>query len=136
MRTSERVVVDTNVFVSGLLRESSVPGRAAAKARHNGTLLISDETLRELAEVLAKEKFDRYVTIEQCLQFLRLMASIAELVPIIQPVRECRDPHDDKFLELALNGSADVMVTGNSDLLRLHSWRGVAILSPSAFLER
>lgn len=136
MRTAERVIVDTNVFVSGLLRESSIPGQAAAKARHSAVLLISDATLRELADVLAEEKFDRYVTVEQRVRFIRLIASVAESVPIVQPVRECRDPTDDKFLEVALNGRADVIVTGDEDLLEMNPWRKIAILSPSDYLRR
>jgi len=52
-------------------------------------------------------------------------------VPIIQLIRECRDPKDDKFLELALNGRADVIITGDADLLRMHPWREIAVLSPA-----
>ena len=135
MRTSERVVVDTNVFVSGLLRRSSVPGRAAGRAM-NAVLLVSQATIHELADVLAHEKFDRYATLAERTQFLRLIASTAEFVPIVHQVRECRDPADDKFLELALNGRADVIVTGDTDLLAMHPWRGVAILSPADYLTR
>jgi putative PIN family toxin of toxin-antitoxin system len=136
MRTPERVVVDTNVFVSRLLRFDSVPGRAAEKAIHSDVVLVSPATMSELARVLAEAKFDRYVTIEQRIQFIRLIAAAAEFVPIIHPIRECRDPKDDKFLEVALNGRADVIITGDADLLAMHPWRGVAILSPSNYLTR
>lgn len=134
MRTVKRVVVDTNVFVSRLLRFDSVPGRAAKKAIHHATVLVSQSTMSELAEVLAKAKFDRYVTVEQRLQFIRLIAQTAEFVPIIHPVRECRDAKDDKFLEVALNGRADVIVTGDTDLLRMNPWRGIVIVSPENYL--
>jgi putative PIN family toxin of toxin-antitoxin system len=136
MRSDGRVVVDTNVFVSGLLRESSVPGQAAARARHDAILLASEATMRELADVLAQAKFDRYVTVEQRMQFVRLVTTVAEFVPIIQLVRECRDPKDDKFLEVALNGRADVIVTGDADLLVMHPWREIAILSSGDYLKR
>ena len=112
MTAPERVVVDTNVFVSRLLRFESVPGRAAENALHNAIVLVSQATISELADVLAQAKFDRYVTMEQRLQFIRLIAQTAEWVPIIHSIRECRDPKDDKFLEVALNGRADVIVTG------------------------
>jgi len=134
MQVAERVVVDTNVLVSGLLRESSVPGQAAARARHNAILLISQATIGELADVLAESKFDRYVTVRHRLQFIRLLARVAEFVPIIHPVRECRDPKDDKFLEVALNGRADLIVTGKEDLLGMNPWRGVKILSPARYV--
>lgn len=135
MRIRERVVVDTNVFVSRLLRFDSIPGRAAEKAIHHAILLVSPETMTELGDVLAQAKFDRYVTIEQRLQFIRLIAHTAEFVPIIHPIRECRDPKDDKFLEVALNGRADVIVTGDADLLAIHPWRGIEILSPLDYLK-
>ena len=135
MRTPERVVVDTNVFVSRLLRFDSVPGRAAEKAIHHAILLVSQSTMSELADVLAQAKFDRYVTIEQRLQFIRLIAHTARFVPIVHAVRECRDPKDDKFLEVALNGEADVIITGDAGLLGMRPWREIAILSSSDYLS-
>ena len=136
MTDEERVVVDTNVFVSRLLRLSSVPGKAASHAMHNGVVLVSMATMSELADVLARAKFERYATIEQRKQFLRLITEIAQFVPIVQRVRECRDPKDDKFLELALNGRADAIVTGDRDLLVLNPWRGIPIVSPREYLRR
>jgi putative PIN family toxin of toxin-antitoxin system len=136
MRKPGRIVVDTNVFVSRLLRFDSVPGRAVKRAIHEAVVLVSQATLSELADVLAQSKFDRYVTIELRLQFIRLIAQIAEVVPIIHPIRECRDPKDDKFLEVALNGRADLIVTGDADLLEMHPWRGIAVLAPANYLRR
>ena len=56
-------------------------------------------------------------------------------MPIVYPVRECRDPKDDKFLEVALNGRADLILTGDADLLALHPWQNIAILSPAQYLK-
>lgn len=92
--------------------------------------------MNELASVLAQAKFDRYVTIEQRVQFIRLIAHSAEFVPTIHPIRECRDPKDDKFLEVALNGRADVIVTGDADLLRMNPWRRIPVCSPADYLKR
>lgn len=134
-RTRKRVVVDTNVFVSRLLRFDSVPGRAAEKAIHHATVLVSESTTNELAEVLAQAKFDCYVTLEQRLQFIRLIAQTAEFVPIIHSIRECRDSADNKFLEVALDGRADVIVSGDADLLKMNRWRGIAIVPPADYLR-
>jgi predicted nucleic acid-binding protein len=57
-------------------------------------------------------------------------------VPTVYPVRECRDPKDDKFLEVALNGKADLILTGETALLAMHPWQGIAILSPERYLKR
>jgi putative PIN family toxin of toxin-antitoxin system len=136
MRVRERVVVDTNVLVSALLRFPSIPGQAVSKVVDSGVLLVSEATIEELAEVLARPRLDRYVSREDRKQFLRQVARTAEFVPIIAVVRECRDPCDDKFLEVALNGKADVILIGDADLLAVGPWRGIAILSPAEYLKR
>lgn len=135
-RTRERVVVDTNVLVSQLVLPFSVPDDAVRKAVTSGRLLFSDSTMKELAGVLSRPKFDRYVSSENRVQFLSGLCSIGEFVPIIRVVHECRDSRDDKFLEVALNGKADLILSGDADLLAMHPWQGVAILSPADYLKR
>jgi putative PIN family toxin of toxin-antitoxin system len=136
MRTLARIVVDTNVLVSRLILPQSVPAQALRRAELEGHLLISEATMYELADALSRPKFDRYVTRENRKGFLQRLGNIAELVPIIRLVRECRDPKDDKFLEVALNGRADVIITGDADLLGMHPWREIAVLSPAHFLGK
>jgi len=135
MRLRERIVFDTNALVSRLLLPSSVPGHAVRKAVDQGLLLVSEATMNELADVLSRPKFDRYISLNDRQQFLRLLGRLAEFVPIIYPVRECRDPKDDKFLEVALNGKAELMLTGDADLLALNPWRGIRIVSPGDYLK-
>ena len=136
MPIGKRVVVDTNVLVSRLILPQSVPAYALRRVELQARLLVSEATMYELADVLARPKFDPYVNLEDRRQFIRQLGGIAEFVPIIQIVHECRDPRDDKFLELALNGKADVIITGDEDLLELHPWREIAILSPLNYLKR
>lgn len=136
MRARQRIVVDTNVLVSRLLLGDSTPAQAVRLARKNGRLLISDATMFELAEVLNRPKLNRYVTLKERQRFLRELSRIGEFVPIIQHVRECCDPKDDKFLELALNGRADVIITGDTDLLEMNPWRGIAIVLPADYLKQ
>ena len=135
MASASRVVADTNVLVSQLILPESLPSRAVRKAELEGLLLVSEATLFELADVLSRRKFDRYISREDRKGFLLRLGSIAEFVPIVQVVRECRDPKDDKFLEVALNGRADVILTGDTDLLEMNPWRGIAILSPAVYLR-
>jgi putative PIN family toxin of toxin-antitoxin system len=63
------------------------------------------------------------------------MVRTAELVPIVERIHACRDPDDDKFLELAVNGRADVIVSGDHDLLVLNPFRGIPIIDPGAFIQ-
>ena len=135
MTARQRVVIDTNAMVSRLLLPESVPGKAIRKAVDQAELLVSEATLNELADVLAREKFNPYISIEERQEFLRLLGRIAEMVPIILAVYGCRDPQDDKFLEVAVNGEANMIVTGDKDLLVLNPFRGIAIVTPSAYLE-
>lgn len=134
MADRPRVVLDNNALVSRLLLPDSVPGRAVRKAVDEAQLLVSEATLSELADVLGRRKFDRYVTVEDRMRFLLLLGSVAELVPIGYAIRACRDPRDDKFLELAVNGQAACIVTGDRDLLALHPFHGVSIVSPGAYV--
>jgi putative PIN family toxin of toxin-antitoxin system len=136
MRARERIVADTNCLVSRLLLPSSVPGDAVRRAADSGLLLASEATMNELADVLARPKFDRYISLADRQQFLRLLGRVAEFVPTVYPVRECRDPKDDKFLELALNGRAHLIITGDAGLLALHPWREIAIVTPARYLKR
>jgi len=131
-----RCVVDTNVIVSASVFSLSVPRHAVNRVLIEGALLFSECTMDELKDVLFRSKFDRYVSREERALFLAQLGVAAEFVPIVQLVRECHDPKDDKFLEVALNGRADVIVTGDKDLLRMNPWREIAIINPAAFLER
>jgi len=135
MSSSQRWVVDTNLLISRLLLPDSVPARAVQAAIECGDLLVSDATLEELANVISRPKFNKYLTMAERREFFELLARVAVRVEILRPVKACRDPKDDKFLEVAVNGSAIAIVTGDDDLLALNPFLGVSILPPRTFLE-
>jgi uncharacterized protein len=134
--TPERVVIDTNVLISGILSSTSTPALAAEKAIRGAQLVATSETLRELIEKLLLPKFDRYVRRERREALLQRVVSLVEIVEVLQPVRASRDPKDDKFLDAAVNGRAGVVVTGDRDLLDLNPFRGIAIVTPAEYLTR
>lgn len=136
MPSIERVVLDTSAVVSHLLLPDSVPDLAVKRALAESRILVSAATMDELARVLARKKFDRYVTVAHREAFLRLVGQAAQWVTIVQLVRACRDPRDDKFLEVAVNGQAGLVISGDGDLLALHPFRGIPILAPAAYLVR
>jgi putative PIN family toxin of toxin-antitoxin system len=133
--TRKRVVLDTNILISRLLSRRSVPAQAVDLALTHHRILASEATLMELAEVLGRAKFDPYLTIGERQDFLRMFDRIAERIEVVRTVQACRDPRDDKFLELAVEGEADIIVTGDNDLLILDPFRGVSILTPARFLD-
>lgn len=136
MTRMRRLVLDTNILVSAALRNGSVPHRSLLKARMEAKLLASDETLLEFRSVLLRNKFDRDVARVLCMGLVEEYARLCTLVPIPAPIRVCRDPRDDKFLEVAVHGRADAIITGDADLLALDPFHGIAILTPSAYLVR
>jgi len=130
-----RFVFDTSAIISAVLLKRSVSRRAFDKALGEGEILVSAETIDELNRVLGREDFARYVTEEERLEFLSVLLREASLVEITVCVDECRDPRDNKFLELAVSGSAECIVSGDQDLLVLHPFRGVSIVTPRGFLS-
>jgi putative PIN family toxin of toxin-antitoxin system len=134
-KNRHRIVFDSNVIVSALLFEQSVPGRAFYAALKHGEVLLSQETVVELKAVLSRKKFDRYLTMEERQQFLVRLLREATLVEVTEQIEACRDPKDNKFLELAVSGGANCVVTGDPDLLALDPFRGIPLLTPAQFVK-
>ena len=130
-----RIVIDTSVIVSALIFFSSNSMQALTFARENGVLLTSIDTLAELNDVLSRPKFNRYITQEIRADFLASLANETEIVDIKEKITECRDSKDNKFLELAVSGNADILVIGDQDLLVLHPFRNTQILIVTSFLS-
>ncbi len=130
-----RIVADTNALISRLLLPDSATGKSLRKAAGEGTLLRSEDTLEELARVLSRSKFDPYVTLKDRKTFIVLLGRISERIVIVRRLQACRDPMDDQILEVAVNGEADLIISGDEDLLSLHPFMGIPILSPSEYLR-
>lgn len=113
-----------------------MPSRAVRHAIRADLLLASTVTLSELARTLERPKFDRYVSLAARREFVAFIHMASRIVEIDRSIRACRDPADDKFLDVAINGGADLIVTGDSDLLVLHPFEGVEIITPAAYLAR
>ena len=135
METEQRVVVDTNVFISAALMPHSVPRRAVALVMQSARLLVSVETVCELNDVLRRPKFDRYASEASRLEYLAAAIQGASLVEATDQLTACRDPKDDKFLNLAVAGRATHIISGDRDLLVLNAFQGVAIVTPQQFLD-
>jgi uncharacterized protein len=108
---NNRFVVDTNVTVSALMLPKSIPRQVFDIAKSQGILLTSAAIILELNEVLSRKRFERYFSTEERVQFLSKFFADAEIVEITETIQVCRDRKDDKFLELAVNGSADCIIT-------------------------
>jgi len=136
IRPDRKLVVDTNLWISRLLMPDGTAARAVDHALAWGIPLMSEATLTELSDVLSRPKFDMYVSRGDRQQFLRLLGGVVRVVSVTQQISACRDPKDDKFLDVALNGDAQIILTGDQDLLILHPFHRVEILKPADFLAR
>src|SRR4051795_12645164 len=129
-----RVVVDTNVFVSAALKDKSLPALALHIVAQRGMLLKSVATEGQLFAVLARPQLAALID-PAAVEWIRDLMARAEAVMIGERIIACRDATDDKFLELAVNGKADLIVSGDADLLVLNPFRGIPIVSPAAFVQ-
>ncbi len=135
MTSNLRFVFDTNAIVSALFLKQSVSRSAFDHAIAVGKLLISEATIGEFDDVLRRPKFNKYIAEDDRVRFLAKLLREAILVEALETIAVCRDPKDNKFLELAVGGNASCIVTGDKDLLALNPFRLIPIMSPRAFLE-
>ncbi|PZU96748.1 MAG: putative toxin-antitoxin system toxin component, PIN family [Pseudanabaena sp.] len=132
--TKLRLVIDTNILISGLMSVNSLPQQVFDYATSQAILLMSDEVQSEIENVLSRPKLQKYITLERRTKFLSELSQQVAKVTINQQIRACRDPKDDKFLELAVCGEANYIITGDADLLDLHPFQNISIIKAASFL--
>ena len=133
---NRRFVLDNNILVSALLVKNSAPFWVIKKVEEMGVILYSEATLLELNQVLNRKKFIKYFTVEEKQEFIIKLIESAELVVVEESIDICRDPKDNKFLELAVSGEADFIISGDRDLLVLNPFRNIEIIAANDFLNR
>jgi uncharacterized protein len=134
-----RVVVDTGILVSALIRPQGTIGDVLHALRDGRFMAIySTPMMLEVTEVLSRPKIQEkyHVQPDDITALINLIRLRGELVIPKQAITACRDPKDNKFLETALVGKADAIVTGDDDLLVLNLFEGVDILRPAELLEK
>lgn len=130
------IVVDASVLVGALLKAQSTPEQALLLARANGPICLSDAVEQEILTVFARPKFRKYITDERRERILDLIVTGAQrIIPTITVI-DCRDPQDNKYLELALAAQATTIVSSDDDLICLHPWRGIEIVTPAEYVRR
>lgn len=129
-----RVVIDTNVFISALLNPLGTPRKVIKIAVNQFTILQSEVTYQELVTRISKKKFDKYLEKDDRLNFLLSIKNKSLFVDISHETRVCSDLDDNKFLELAVSGMAQYIITGDNDLLILNTYEEIPIITPAEFL--
>ena len=136
MATNRFFVFDTNVLISALFDFYSTSALALTKARDVGKLLISNEIAMEYLSVFSRKKFDKWISFENRINFIENVIENAMFVNVTQCVSVCRDYKDNMFLSLAVSARSESIVSGDKDLLMLHPFNGIPILSPVDFLTQ
>ncbi len=139
MKFGKRIVLDTSTLISAVLRQNSILRQVLIKALSAGELCASPATLAELEEVIARDKFDRYLDLKTRLDFVAMYRDKVRLYQVSKDDETaleipCRDPRDNKFLALALACRADVLVSSDDDLLTLNPYGSILVLTPKAYL--
>ena len=135
-----RVVIDTNVWISGQLTIAGVAAELTRLVIQHGLPVFSDQTFDELKTRLWRPKFDRYLSVDRrnmMLQEVHVSGFWVDVPPGIADLSFCRDASDDKFIQLALSAEASMLVTGDQDLLVLAEElraQGLLILTPNEAL--
>ncbi|MCJ7770901.1 putative toxin-antitoxin system toxin component, PIN family [Candidatus Bathyarchaeota archaeon] len=124
-----RVVLDTNVLVSGLIMLGKPRELLSIISRRETTLVLSKEILNEFSKVMRRNKFAEYAKEEQVERFIEDIESIAELTELKSNIKVVKDPKDNIVIGTAIDGEADIIVSGDHHLLSLKEFRGIKILS-------
>ncbi|HEY4194626.1 MAG TPA: putative toxin-antitoxin system toxin component, PIN family [Mucilaginibacter sp.] len=128
-------VIDTNILVSAFILPQSVSRKVLNKALKEGRIVISQVIADEFTEVLVRPKFDKYLPLETRLEIIDDFISVIYMVKPTVQITECRDPKDNKFLELACTANARFIISGDKDLLFLNPFRGISIKTATEFLN-
>lgn len=129
-------VFDTNSLVSASLIGGTKTARSLDRAIILGKIAFSNGTMDEFVEVLFRKKFDKYfLNNEEKSSAIERISLSAIFFSPTEVITECRDPKDNKFLELAVSANASCFIKGDKDLLTLHPFGGIPILNPTDFLN-
>jgi len=134
---NQRVVVDTNVWISAALSPNGTPARVVAVVLSQCIPVFSRDAFAELEDRISRAKFDRYLSRDDRKRLLHDWNAAAFWVEVPAGLAErrfSRDPDDDKFVQAAIASKAVLLISGDIDLLELAPVEGLAIVSPAAAL--
>lgn len=131
----QKAVIDTNIFISALISPHSKPSKVVQFALERRIAVFSEQTFSELVDKLHTKKLVKFIPEEKARRVIDELKKLP-FYEITEQITECRDPKDNMFLSLAVSAQASYIVSGDDDLLTLHPFRNIAILSPADFLAR
>ena len=129
-----KIILDTNIWISFLITKDFKKLDLLIK-RGKIQLLFSNELLEEFISVAQRPKFKKYFTKDDIEKLLDNFDSYGKIIEIKSDIKECRDIKDNFLLNLAIDGRADYLITGDNDLLNIHTIKKTKIVSITDFLK-
>lgn len=130
------IVIDTNVLISAGILPRSKLADVLVVAAGQFVIAQNEATWNELRSRIEREKFDRYFGDSGRIAYLSKLAQLVQFFDAVSDERVSRDPDDDKFLSLALDAGAKIIISGDRDLKDIKTHKGIEIMPPSVFLGR
>jgi len=135
MSSFKKYICDTNILLSSLISSSSPPAQTIDFIKDNALFSFSKETFSEFEEVLKRPKFDKFLSKEKRLNFINEVFELSVFYEVLVKTDICRDPKDNKFLDVAVVSHAEFLITGDEDLLILERIENTFILTPRNFVD-
>lgn len=130
------LVIDTNLLISAMISPNSIIHEVLEKVLENYVIYNSEQTIDEFLEVAKREKFLKFFKdLSKRDEFINFVIGSTKIIEPTHTVIDCRDPKDNKFLEIALTCQAVYLVSGDKDLLTLNPYQGTKIVTANEFLE-
>ena len=130
------IVIDTNVLISAGLLPQSKTAQVLALAVEHFVIAQNQDKWHELETRIARPKFDPYFGDSGRLRHLVKIAQSIQRFEVSAAVSVSRDKTDDKFIGLAIDSGAQILISGDPDLRDVEAYKGIEILSPVQFFER
>ena len=130
------IVIDTNVLISAGLLPQSKTAQVLALAVAHFVIAQNQDTWHELETRITRPKFDRYFGDSGRLRHLVKIAQSIQGFEVRAAASVSRDKTDDKFIALAIDSGASILISGDPDLKEVQAYEGIEILSPAQFFER
>jgi len=128
-------VVDTNVLLSAVFNFESDAAKAVIHIRNTGSILTSEEIIKEYLNVFSRPKFDKWISLETRFRFIENIIENSIRLKVTKTITACRDPKDDIYLSLAVFAQANGIISGDKDLLTLNPFQRIPIINATSFLN-
>jgi len=130
-----RIILDTNIWISFLItKDYSKLDKLIDKEQIR--LIFSTELIDEFIQVTKRPKLNKFFKIEEIEYLIQIFNDYGDLIQVKSKIQKCRDKNDDFLLSLAVDSSADYLVTGDDDLLSIGKIENTEIITIKGLVKK